>query len=277
MLSDVNNNCYLSEHNNGNILSPMKLGDRIRERRKELKWSQQRLAEEIKKRTGAQISQPGIKRIEDGGGTSILVQIARTLGVRPEWLSDGTEPKLTSVKQDSDTTTARQLISTLPNANKDIRPILAWDEEEQLPEDLYVFLPRLSIKTSAGNGKLVWEIEEKGQRQAFRKSFVTRMGIDPERSATVVAEGDSMNDRIQDGDSLLVDFKENTVANDRIYVFIFKDEWFIKRLFKQPGGGLRVVSDNRDKNRFPDWFVPSDDMQFIEIVARVKGLAGGVM
>lgn len=277
MLSDVKNNCYLNGYNNGNTLSPMKLGDRIKQRRAELKWSQQRLADEIKARTGAQISQPGIKRIEDGGGTSILVQIAQTLGVRPEWLAEGSDPKFPSVDPSEDTSTVRQTIPTEPNARPNVRPILVWGREDELPADEYAQIPRLTIKASAGNGKLVWEIEEKGQRQAFRLSFLRRMGIDPLRSATVVADGPSMEPRIWDGDSLLINYDDKVVLNDCVYVFIFKDEWFIKRLFKVPGGGLRIVSDNPDKNRWPDWFIQPEEMEYFELVARVKGLAGGVV
>jgi phage repressor protein C with HTH and peptisase S24 domain len=155
------------------------------------------------------------------------------------------------------------------------RPIVAWDREEELGDE-YVLIPRLDVKFSAGNGKIVWHVDEKGQKQAFRRSWCQRLGINPEHAATIVNEGQSMEPRLIDGDSLVVDYKATRIIDGKVYALAYRGELFIKRLFKMPSGGLRVQSDNPDKVRYPDMNLSSDDTEHVEIIARVMGVSGAV-
>jgi len=155
------------------------------------------------------------------------------------------------------------------------RPILAWEREEELGDE-YVLIPRLDVKFSAGNGKIVWHVDEKGQKQAFRRAWCQRLGINPEHAATIVNEGQSMEPRLIDGDSLVVDYKATRIIDGKVYALAYRGELFIKRLFKMPSGGLRVQSDNPDKVRFPDMNLSLDDVEHVEIIARVMGVSGAV-
>lgn len=156
-----------------------------------------------------------------------------------------------------------------------IRPVLAWDSEDDLG-DAYALIPRLDIKASAGNGKIIWHIDEKSQRQAFRKTWLQRLGIDPAHAATLVAEGSSMSPRIEDGDSLVVNYKDQSIISGKVYVLTFAHELFIKRLFRTPTGGIRIVSDNQDKSRYPDWEVMPDELDNLAVIARVVGVSGAI-
>jgi len=160
-------------------------------------------------------------------------------------------------------------------ASVSARPIVAWDREEELGDE-YVLIPRLDVKFSAGNGKIVWHVDEKGQKQAFRRAWCLRLGINPEHAATIVNEGQSMESRIQDGDSLVVDYKATRIIDGKVFALAYRDELYVKRLFKLPSGGLIVRSDNPDKARFPDINLSAEDMEFVEIIAQVKGVSGGV-
>jgi phage repressor protein C with HTH and peptisase S24 domain len=155
------------------------------------------------------------------------------------------------------------------------RPILAWEREEELGDD-YVLIPRLDVKFSAGNGKIVWHVDEKGQKQAFRRSWCQRLGINPEHAATIVNEGQSMEPRLIDGDSLVVDYKAINILDGKVYALAYRSELFVKRLFKLPSGGMRVQSDNPDKTRFPDMNLTADDVEHVEIIGRVMGVSGAV-
>lgn len=66
----------------------MKMGDRIRDRRKAAGWSQTKLAEE------SGISQQMLSKLERGvaSGTTEIVRLARALNVSPKWLESGEEP-----------------------------------------------------------------------------------------------------------------------------------------------------------------------------------------
>jgi len=63
------------------------IGDRVRERRMQLKLSQPQLAKQV-----GGITYQAIQQLEAGGGTKHLVPIAKAFGVTAEWLQDGGGP-----------------------------------------------------------------------------------------------------------------------------------------------------------------------------------------
>ncbi len=162
----------------------------------------------------------------------------------------------------------------MAGASPDIRPIRAWDDDDELGDE-YVTIPRLDLQGSCGSGNVVWQIDEKGQRQAFRRAWCEKLGINIEHSATIMADGDSMNDRIQDGDSLVVDPTKKQLLDGKIYLICYDGEHFVKRIFKVPGAGLRIVSDNPDKSKYPDWNIHPDQADSLIIMGRVVGISGG--
>src|SRR5476649_2169540 len=63
------------------------IGERVRERRIQLKLSQPQLAKQV-----GGITYQAIQQLEAGGGTKHLVPIAKAFGVTAEWLQDGGGP-----------------------------------------------------------------------------------------------------------------------------------------------------------------------------------------
>ncbi|MEM5384168.1 S24 family peptidase [Paraburkholderia phymatum] len=155
------------------------------------------------------------------------------------------------------------------------RPILAWDDASELGEE-YVLIPRLEVKASAGNGRVAWHVDEKGQKQAFRKAWCTRLGIKPEQAATIVAEGSSMEPRVRDGDSLVVDYRATDLISGKVYVLSFQGEVYVKRVFKKPNGGLSIRSDNPDKAMYPDMDIDPNDFPNLQIIALVVAVSGAI-
>lgn len=241
------------------------LASRIREARLAAKLSQEGLARLVG------VSQGLIGQIESGKnqGSKHLASLARALNVSPDWLETGKGPRERALHQ-----------ASLP-ATKDgqgmvsLRPILAWENEEELGDE-YVLIPRLDVKFSAGNGKIIWHVEEKGQKQAFRRAWCLRLGINPEHAATIVNSGQSMEPRLIDGDSLVVDYRANNIIDGKVYALAYQGELYVKRLFKTPDGGIIIRSDNPDKARHPDMVVPPAGMHHVEIIARVMGVSGAV-
>ena len=91
-----------------------------------------------------------------------------------------------------------------------------WDREEELG-DGYVFVPRMTVKLSAGDGYEVVLEEERDQRQAFRREWVSVLGMSPDKLVCVNAIGDSMSPEINDGDSLLVDMAQTNIIQAPAY------------------------------------------------------------
>lgn len=160
-------------------------------------------------------------------------------------------------------------------ASVSARPILAWDHASELGEE-YVLIPRLEVKASAGNGRIAWHVDEKGQKQAFRKAWCARLGIKPEQAATIVAEGSSMEPRVRDGDSLVVDYRAIDLVSGKVYVLSFQGEVYVKRIFKRPDGGLTIRSDNPDKALYPDMELNQSDVAHVQIIALVVAVSGAI-
>jgi phage repressor protein C with HTH and peptisase S24 domain len=163
-----------------------------------------------------------------------------------------------------------------PNNSLVLHPIVTWDNEDELDPDLYVFIPVLDIKLSAGNGNVVWEVNQKTQRQAFLRSWAKRIGVDPSNAAIMMADGSSMEPRILDGDSLVVDYERIYINEGKIYAFALDGEVFVKRIHKEIGGALRISSDNTDKGKYPDKLIPSELVNQVHIIGRVMAVCGGV-
>jgi transcriptional regulator with XRE-family HTH domain len=124
-------------------------------------------------------------------------------------------------------------------------PILAWEHEGDLPPGEFVMIPRLDVHLSAGAGRDQVEIEfTKAQPQAFRAEWIRERRLKPNKLAAMTASGDSMEPGIFDGDSLLIDTSQTNVVDGKVYALWYDGGERVKRLFRLPGGGLRIKSDN---------------------------------
>lgn len=196
-----------------------------------------------------------------------MLTAERTIGCSALWIESGEGEMLAPFSP---------LQREVSNVASTARPVLSWEHEEELSADEYVFIPRLTVEASCGDGKAVWHIDEKGQRNAFRRSWAERLGINPEKCATIVASGDSMEERICDGDSLVLDYTQGIVLDGKVYAITYSGEVFVKRLFKRIGGGIRIVSDNLDKTRYPDWDVTPEQMEHLQVIGRIVAISGGM-
>lgn len=148
-----------------------------------------------------------------------------------------------------------------------MRPILAWEHEEDLPAGEFVLVPRLAVKLSAGNGHEQVEVEFiKPMPQAFRAHWIRERRLNPSKLAAMTASGNSMEPGIFHGDSLLVDTAQTEVLDGKVYALWYDGGERVKRLFRMPGGGLRINSDNPD---FPSIELRQADLDHVRILGRV--------
>ena len=82
----------------------------------------------------------------------------------------------------------------------------------------------------------------------------------------ITAKGNSMSGAIEDGDKLLIEsFNDEQILDNSIYVFCYKEEIFIKRLYKNINQ-IIVKSDNQD---FPTRYIENEDINEIKIIGKV--------
>lgn len=166
-----------------------------------------------------------------------LMKACRILGVTPEWVMF---------------------------REKDARGTNSSEE----PLDDYAMVRRLDVKASQGPGNLVFHASEK-TRLAFRKDFLRAEGVKEKDALLVYGDGDSMSPTIPDGAILMVNRGAQEFVNNKIFLIWLGDEALVKRLRREIGGGILVVSDNPDKINYPDLLVTPDKEDFLKIEGRV--------
>lgn len=205
-----------------------------------MKLRQVRYKKEIAQMAG--VSPGAVTQWLTGDTTSLaadpLIKLAKALRVRVEWLKDGTGP--------------------------------VEEEDAEPADDLhdYAMVQRLDVKASQGPGNLVFHASEKS-RLAFRKDFLKSEGVKERNALLVYGDGHSMEPTIPDGAILMVDRGCQEFINNKIFLIWLGDEALVKRLRKEIGGGIWVVSDNPDKINYPDLLITPDKEDFLKIEGRV--------
>lgn len=154
-----------------------------------------------------------------------------------------------------------------------MRPILTWEHPQDLPAGDFALVRRLEVKLSAGNGHEHVDIllDQEKQPQAFRADWIRKKGLKPASLACMEATGPSMEPRIQHGDGLVVDLSQTEVLDGRVYALWYDGGERVKRLYRLPGGGLRITSDNPG-------FAPIDllphQLEHVRVIGRVVHVAG---
>ena len=211
-------------------------------------------------------------------------ELARKLGVDAQHITNWKSRDVPAAKQEHvadvlgcsvDQLLGRVLSGTTEPAaayGPTLAPILSWEHESDLPEGEFVFIPRLSIDLSAGTGKDQVEINfvEK-QPQAFRADWIRKEHLKPKKLAAMYASGRSMEPSIWDGDSLVVDTSQTEVIDGKVYALWYDGGERVKRLFRLPGGGLRIQSDNPE---FPPIILEPGNLAVVRVIGRVVHRAG---
>ncbi|WP_158138686.1 LexA family transcriptional regulator [Vibrio metschnikovii] len=119
-----------------------------------------------------------------------------------------------------------------------------WDSNTPIGDD-EVALPFLSeVKLSAGNG-FISDIEhDNGFRLRFAKSTLRRYNVTPENAVCVAVYGNSMEPVLPDGSTVGINTGDKVLVDGKIFAINHNGELFIKRLYKLPGGGMRIYSFN---------------------------------
>lgn len=134
----------------------------------------------------------------------------------------------------------------------------------------FLYVPQLSVTTSAGNGHAIDQEIEIG-KFAFRRSWIQHKGLNALKLRVITARGRSMEPTVRDGDILLVDTSEQARLTEGIYVIDYGGESRCKRLMPLFDGGLKICSDNPD---YPPEEVKPGQVEQIRVVGRVIWVGG---
>lgn len=158
-----------------------------------------------------------------------------------------------------------------------LAPVRTWEHETDLPPGEYAFIPRLDVHLSAGSGRehrdVQVEIEfVKSQPQAFRADWIRKMRLKPSKLAVMHVTGDSMEDRLHEGDAVVIDTSQTEIVDGKVYALWYDGGERVKRLYRLPGGGLVIRSDN--ESRHPPLTISAGDSTLVRIIGRVVHVSG---
>lgn len=208
--------------------------------------------EEFRARLKAAITKAGGKRaVSKSSGIP-----ERSIG---HYLAGTAEPKAAALRQLSDAlrVSVDWLLDKVSTAQLISEPDMAD----------FALIPRLDFRVSAGAGVIVWSEEPTKDVVAFRRDYLTRLGINPSRARAIFASGDSMEPTIRDGDLLLVDESVDRIMNDGIYVVVYQGMARVKRVQRRRDGSFILKSDNE---RYQPEVVPQNEIDQITVAGRVR-------
>lgn len=84
-----------------------------------------------------------------------------------------------------------------------------------------------------------------GERIAFPRALLRRLGAEMEALAFLRARGDSMRPTIEDGAIVLIDRSQRDIIGDAVYLVSLDDGPLIRRVRRNVDGAITLISDNR--------------------------------
>ncbi len=228
------------------------LGERLKQARENKQLSQQEVAER------AGMSQPTYYKIESGKTkrTTYLNDLARVLGVNPEWLATGQGSMQTNQQIVDD------LIASMPNG-------ITHDQIEPWRNQTWVEV--YDLKFCCGDGGGYAEFEPLKKTLPFDDSFFKYRNIKPEFFKLIYGKGDSMSPYINDGDAVGLDISDKIPKDGEVYALFLDGDTMIKRIFREAGGVLRLTSDNK---AYRDKVVDDSNGDSLIIIGRVVYRSG---
>lgn len=216
------------------------LAERLKLARSKAGLSQSKVAEAVG------ISQPTYQALESGKvqKTSYMMEIANALQVSPNWLATGQGEMNTP---------------HLPtNLDTELSAVSEWSDETPLDDDEVAIPFYKEIAFACGNG--AFNYEDYGNRKLRMGKYTLKsLGISFNEAFAATARDDSMTPYIQDGDTIFVDRGRTDIKDGRIFAIRFGELHYCKRLYRNPDGSVRIVSDNSDE--FPEMTATRADIQ----------------
>lgn len=175
----------------------------------------------------ASISQSGLHRYLTGSEPSrpVLIAIANAMNVSVEWLATGKQRVI-----EFDTHQNMTLIQV---------PIYAANS--------------ISYGEKAYDQELLTSF-------AFCREWMNSIGLNVNKIAALVMQGDSMSPTIRHGDSLLIERVDNSFVDGEIFAIQTKNEFMIRRLQHYFGGRIHLSCDNPD---YPALTVSDDKLSIV--------------
>lgn len=201
-----------------------------------------------------------------------LQKLARYFGVTMDALQNAEEQEF------------RNIIEAARRKKRGVaEPIAAYEVravegDSDVDPDREVLVDEVDVVVSGGPGAWVPEFVETKFRMPFQLYWFREKRAKPADTRIMRVRGSSMERTLFHGDKVVVNFGDREVQDDHVFVLYYGGGVKVKRLFRMADGRLRVVSDNIDKDTYPDEFVGQGDLENVYVLGRVidKSGSGGL-
>lgn len=141
-----------------------------------------------------------------------------------------------------------------------------WDSSTPLHDDEVAIPLYKEVEMAAGHGATE-VVEVPGRLLRFAKSTLREAGVLESNAACATVSGRSMERLIMDGATIGIDRGTTNIIDGEIYAFDHDGMLRVKYLYRLPGGGLRIRSENHEE--YPDEIVQPEQLSHIRILGWV--------
>lgn len=183
-----------------------------------------------------------------------LALIAEHCGVREEWLRFG-KGQMTEDASHS------------PSNAEWSGEMAPWDDSTPVGPDEVEVRMFSEVEIQGGNGS-AHAVEWTGQKVRFSKRTLSKAGVAPEAAGCAKVTGNSMDPVMPEGTTVGINTADRQVRDGKTYALDHLGLLRVKLLYRQPGGGLRIASYNKEE--FPDEILtPEQAASDIRIIGHV--------
>lgn len=193
------------------------------------------------------MAQSSVNKLVNGAASSRkTVEIARVLGVNPEWLSSG----IGSMVPD-DMPEPSPNYSTISDSKYSVN---AWEDVADGIKNDFVEIPLLNVQLSAGPG--CCEVTENDDFSlVFRREYLRKTGVPVSAARLVKVSGRSMEPTLNDGDIVGVNTMDTEIRDGKTYAICQADLLRVKVLIALPDA---VIIRSLNREEYPDEIVPRE-------------------
>lgn len=142
-----------------------------------------------------------------------------------------------------------QLMTIARALKANLAELQPFDQQQPggaINEDEFAIVDVLDVHVSAGPGALNGD-NQAIAKFAFQRKWLKQIGVNPANAKVIRARGDSMADKINDSDVLLVDTSVKQIERDGVYVIELDGLDYVKLLQRDfATGGVQIISYNPD-------------------------------
>jgi phage repressor protein C with HTH and peptisase S24 domain len=184
---------------------------------------------------------------------------AEYLGVSTDWLTRGKGP-MERVRL------SNMALSESSPPRYELSGVDPWDDDTPLEDDEVEVPFFKEVEFAAGAG-MAHQVELNHRKLRYSRATLRNAGVEPANAACATNSGRSMEPLIQDGATIGIDRGRKQVVDGEIYAIDHDGMLRVKYLYRLPGGGLRLRSENDAE--FPDENYDAEQAQRIKVLGWV--------